>query len=337
MQLDLEDYRPEPPTSEGAISRREGVILSIAVHVLVLLAFLFIPKMPYFQRLEAERQQRLAKELDMQQQDQDRARFVYVVPKLDLQAKKPPPRAEMSDLDRTAQSLRPPPNPKNPLPFSLGNTTDRVEAQKQAKEKPRGQGPQPETSLAQQNQQTQPKNVADGQQQAQANTAPLPFNTNGNVSAATKPPTQDPNKGQQASTAGGSLGQALKNLEKYTDNNTFNNPDGNVGQVGPSIQFDTKGVEFGPWIRRFIAQVKRNWFIPMAAMSLKGHVVLQFRIHKSGAITDLVIVQPSSIEAFNNAAVNAIRGSNPTQQLPPEYPDENALFTVTFYYNETPP
>jgi hypothetical protein len=48
-------------------------------------------------------------------------------------------------------------------------------------------------------------------------------------------------------------------------------------------------------------------------------------------------VQPSNIDAFTNAAVNAIRGSNPTQALPPEYPDENALFTVTFYYNETPP
>ena len=32
---------------------------------------------------------------------------------------------------------------------------------------------------------------------------------------------------------------------------------------GPAIQFDTKGVEFGPWIRRFIAQVKRNWLIPV--------------------------------------------------------------------------
>ena len=45
------------------------------------------------------------------------------------------------------------------------------------------------------------------------------------------------------------------------------------GQFGPEIQFDTKGVEFGPWIRRFIAQVKRNWLIPYAAMSMKGHVV----------------------------------------------------------------
>jgi TonB family protein len=318
------------------MSRREGVLLSVVVHILLLAAFFFLPKLPYFKNLEAERQARLAKELDLAQQQQDQARFVYVVPKMELQAKKPPLRAEMSDLDRTAQSIRPPQNPKNPLPFSLGNTTDRVEAQKQAKEKPRGQGPNPEPSLSQQ-QAPKTLETTNGQQQAQANVAPLPFNTNGNVSNATKPPTQDPNKGQQASAAGGSLGQALKNLEKYTDNNTFNNPDGNVGQVGPSIQFDTKGVEFGPWIRRFIAQVKRNWFIPMAAMSLRGHVVVQFRIHKSGAITDLAVVQPSSIDAFNNAAVNAIRGSNPTQPLPPEYPDENALFTVTFYYNETPP
>ena len=28
-----------------------------------------------------------------------------------------------------------------------------------------------------------------------------------------------------------------------------------AAQFGPEIQFDTKGVEFGPWIRRFIAQV----------------------------------------------------------------------------------
>jgi TonB family protein len=311
------------------------VLLSIVVHAVVILAFFFIPKLPYFQRLEAARQAELAKQIEMQQDKQrEQAQFVYVVPKLDIQ-KKPPQRAEMSDLDRQAQSLKPPPNPKNPLPFSLGNTTDRVEAQKQAKEKPKGQGPQPETSVAREQQPN--NNTTNGQQQAAANTAPLPFNTNGNISSSNKPPTQDPNKGQQASAAGGSLGQALKNLEKYTDSQTFNNPEGNVGQVGPSIQFDTKGVDFGPWIRRFIAQVKRNWFIPMAAMSLKGHVVLQFRIHKSGAITDLVVVQPSNIEAFTNAAVNAIRGSNPTQPLPPEYPDENSLFTVTFYYNETPP
>ena len=29
--------------------------------------------------------------------------------------------------------------------------------------------------------------------------------------------------------------------------------------------------------------------------------------------------------------------SNPTEPLPPEYPSEKAFFTVTFYYNESPP
>ena len=54
-------------------------------------------------------------------------------------------------------------------------------------------------------------------------------------------------------------------------------------------------------------------------------------------ITDVQIVRPSEIESFTRAAVNAITGSNPTEPLPPEYPDEKALFTVTFYYNEQPP
>jgi hypothetical protein len=29
--------------------------------------------------------------------------------------------------------------------------------------------------------------------------------------------------------------------------------------------------------------------------------------------------------------------SDPTTPLPPEYPDDKAFFTVTFYYNESPP
>src|SRR5207245_1172569 len=82
---------------------------------------------------------------------------------------------------------------------------------------------------------------------------------------------------------------------------------------GPEIQFDTKGVEFGPWIRRFIAQVKRNWFIPYAAMSMKGHVVITFNVHKDGAITDLSVVGPCPVDAFNNAAFGALSSSNPTQ------------------------
>ena len=71
-------------------------------------------------------------------------------------------------------------------------------------------------------------------------------------------------------------------------------------------------------------------------MNFRGRVVLQFYVHRDGSITDVRVVQASAIDAFNTAAFNAIVGSNPTEPLPPEYPDENVLFTVTFFYNEQP-
>lgn len=114
-------------------------------------------------------------------------------------------------------------------------------------------------------------------------------------------------------------------------------PQSGSGQFGPEIRFDTKGVEFGPWIRQFVAQVKRSWFIPLQAASMKGHVVITFNVQKDGTITDVEIRTPSEVDAFNTAARGAISTSNPTQPLPPEYPAEKAFFTVTFYYNEVPP
>jgi TonB family protein len=105
----------------------------------------------------------------------------------------------------------------------------------------------------------------------------------------------------------------------------------------PSITFDTKGVEFGPWVRRFIAQVKGKWFIPYEAMALHGHVVVTFNVQKDGSITDVSLMTQSSVEVFNKAALDALRQVGRTQPLPEAYPADKAFFTVTFYYNESPP
>ena len=106
------------------------------------------------------------------------------------------------------------------------------------------------------------------------------------------------------------------------------------GQLADWIQFDTKGVEFGPWLRAFVAQVKPNWIVPSEAISNKGRVVMTFNVQKDGSITDLTIGRPSSVEAFDNAALSALTASNPLPPLPPEYPAEKAFFTLTFFYNE---
>ena len=48
------------------------------------------------------------------------------------------------------------------------------------------------------------------------------------------------------------------------------------------------------------------------------------------------VLQPASIPALTNAAVNALRLSNPTVALPPEYPADRMQIVVTFFYNEDP-
>ena len=70
---------------------------------------------------------------------------------------------------------------------------------------------------------------------------------------------------------------------------------------------------------------------------MSGNVVLTFNVHMDGALTDLAVERPSTVDAFTNSAFNAIRGSNPTYPLPPEYPEDQVFFTVTFYFNERPP
>jgi TonB family protein len=323
MYFDFEDYRPDTPTVEPAISRREGVMLSVAFHALALLAFLTVPSLPFFQRLEQARQAEIQRQLEQERARQD-ARFVFVQPRLDTPAPLAPPRAELSDKDRMARTIERAPNPTNSLPYMRGNASERVESERRSM-KAAGRGPTPEPSRPEPANSTASESAAAPAQQAMVFDKGRP--------AAAQPPAVD--QGRSA-PAGGSLGEALKNLQRYVQDQAFDNPQGGDGAFGPDIQFDTKGVEFGPWIRRFIAQIKRNWFIPYAAMSMHGRVVVTFNVHKDGRITDLTVIGPSDVDAFNSAAYNALLTSNPTQPLPPEYPADKAFFTVTFYYNESP-
>ena len=309
IHFDFDDRYQDELVVGSAISRREGTLLSVAVHVAVILFILFGGRLAFFQpspeELERQRQEAAQQQLE---QERNRQRFVFVQPRVDLQAKTPPPRPELSDLDRKAAAPQASPQPNNPLPFSRGNTAERTETA--PAERARGEeSPKPAPEAAE-----PPKQEAR-----------LPEADRG-----LRRPIDMPK------AATGALGNALRNLQQYVQNQTFNNPQGGAKDPGSAIQFDTKGVEFGPWIRRFVQKVKRNWFVPDAAFSFHGRVVLQFNIHRDGHITDLIVAQPSEIEAFNRAAFNAILGSNPVEPLPPEYPDDRAFFTVTFYYNESP-
>ena len=315
IHFDFDDRHQDELVVGNAISTREGILIASVVHAVILGLILLGPEWTFLKTDPAEleaRQQELER-LQRERQQESR-RFVFVQPRVDLEAKQPPPRAELSDINRQSRAPERAPTPTNPLPFSRGETIERTESAPE--ERARGA----ETPIPPNTEPPKPE----PQEQIARNLPPA------NTGLRREPELSRP--------ARGGLGEALRNLDRYVQNQTFHNPQGGANDPGSSIQFDTKGIEFGPWIRRFAAQVKRNWFIPNAAMNFRGHVVIQMTVHKNGRITNVRVVQPSSIDAFNHAAYNAIMGSNPTEPLPPEYPDPMiSPMTVTFYYNEEPP
>src|SRR5262245_2087983 len=154
MYFEIEDPRPDITPVGSAISWREGVLLSIIVHLAGVIALLTLPQ--YFPA-DMDRLRPHHVPADVRDKPPPE-RFVFVQPKVDLKALRPPPRAEASDQDRQARSVERAKEPTNPLPFSRGNTSERVE--QAVEETAKGQGPEPEPSVGEQQAQGQPETPA---------------------------------------------------------------------------------------------------------------------------------------------------------------------------------
>ena len=295
MYIDFEDNRPDTPHLPQALTPLEGILITVVIHLLVIIAVLLAPAR-WFKPSEVVALS--------QPVDEAPLRFIEVAPVVERPA--PPKRpADQSDLDRRATTIARAPQPKNDEAFSKGNTPERIVAA------PEERIVGPETP-------------------APPTAAPVPTPPAAGLSLEPAPVLPTPPQ----AASGGALGQSLRNLRQYLRNENFDNQLGGDADQSADIQFDSMGVDFGPWLRRFKNQVERNWIVPQAAMVLKGRVVIQFYVLRNGTIADLRVVQPSSVQPFTTAALNALKLSNPTAELPREYPADRAFFTVTFHYNE---
>lgn len=158
-----------------------------------------------------------------------------------------------------------------------------------------------------------------------------------------------------------SLAKALTNLDQYISHDPGPAPDGggagkglgklpggNGGAGGPGgtggngfagtgagAYFDTQGYDLGPWGNRVVAIVRSNWSVPPAAsLGLKGIVTISFSVDKiSGKLQNLQIVSSSGIPAFDQAALNSLKISNPFPPLPSDFPRSNLGAVFRFFYN----
>lgn len=101
------------------------------------------------------------------------------------------------------------------------------------------------------------------------------------------------------------------------------------------ILSDTHGVDFGPYLRGILEDVRRNWYrlIPQCAETTKGKVAIEFAITKDGKVADMRLVATSGYTALDRAAWGGIYASSPFPALPSEFTGPYLAVRFRFYYN----
>lgn len=108
------------------------------------------------------------------------------------------------------------------------------------------------------------------------------------------------------------------------------NQEGNV-----EILSDTKGVDFRPYLKVVLHDVRENWYhlIPECAEMMKGKLAIEFAITKDGKLADMKLVARSHSVLLDRAAWGSITASNPFRPLPSEFTGSYLALRIRFYYN----
>jgi TonB family protein len=119
-------------------------------------------------------------------------------------------------------------------------------------------------------------------------------------------------------------------------------PGGKTLGAGAQILSDTQGVDFTAYLRRIVADTKRNWepLIPeevQAPLLKKGIVGIRFSILPSGQIGSMTLETPSGDQALDKAAWWAITSEGQFPPLPKEFHGPQLELRFGFFYNLQPP
>jgi TonB family protein len=111
------------------------------------------------------------------------------------------------------------------------------------------------------------------------------------------------------------------------------NPGRQLGAV--DVLSDTQGVDFGPYLRGILKDVRQNWYrlIPQCAETMKGEVAIEFAITTDGKIAKMRLVATSGDSVLDRAAWGSLISSNPFEPLPSEFTGPDLALRLHFSYN----
>lgn len=158
-------------------------------------------------------------------------------------------------------------------------------------------------------------------------------------------PTQ-PNFGNQNQSAGDAIRRAAEGAARdrgtggdYGDNA----PVAHQGlNTGVEVLSDTMGVDFGPYLRRILGDIKRTWLplIPEEArppLNKQGQTLIRFTILPDGRIAAMKLDGSSQDIAIDKAAWGGITGVGQFPPLPANFKGPQLELRIDFLVNMTPP
>ncbi len=261
--------------------------------------------------------------------DRDKQLTFLDAPK-DLSKSLPPKsRKVISDKDRMQQTTHPALDKKTLAQLQAMRKAGTPAPARQAQPTPQAPAPQPQQQPPPA---PLPQHPPQQPQQAMAD-APKP--------APTRPNFSSPNQ-----TAGDAVRQAAQDAMRdhgsggdYGQNAPLSHQGANTGV---EVLSDTMGVDFGPYLRRILGDIKRTWLplIPEEArppLNKQGETLIRFTISPDGRIAAMSLDGSSQDTAIDRAAWGGIVGVGQFPPLPAGFKGPNLELRIDFLVNKTPP
>ena len=175
---------------------------------------------------------------------------------------------------------------------------------------------------------------------------PTPPPTQQALIEAPKPAPTRPNFGNPNQSAGDAIRKAAQDAARNRGGDYAPSAPGGGGHQGlgegAEILSDTQGVDFGPYIRRILEDIKRNWYplIPEEArppLNKQGETLIRFTINRDGSIAAMNLDGSSQDTAIDRACWGGITGVGQFPPLPGQFKGPNLELRVDFFTNKPIP
>jgi len=110
---------------------------------------------------------------------------------------------------------------------------------------------------------------------------------------------------------------------------------GGGGRQRIGVSIPLKGYDLLPWATLVVDRLQLHWNLPsVLALPEKAKVSFIVVVKKSGELDSIEILEGTTVEVLDRAALEAIRASLPFPALPDDFPGDLLEMTFEFAYNE---